>query len=116
MLATADENESITEAMASKFERRFEEGYDLPDPMYQKWLAINHPEVNKYNTPHGSLVNFFPDASTPDPAIIVEDDSNRASISEPKKVPSSFDTTACVSDAHQVPTKFYNPARSSICK
>ena len=59
LLATADENKSITEAMASKFERRLEEGYDLPDPMYQKWLAINHPEVNKYNTPHGSLVIFF---------------------------------------------------------
>ena len=77
--------------------------------MYQKWLAINHPEVNKYNTPHSSLVNFFPDASTPDPAIIVEDDSNRASISEPKKVPSSFDTIVSVSDAHQVPSSTIRP-------
>ena len=116
LLATADENESITEAMASKFERRFEEGYDLPDPMYQKWLAINHPEVNKYNTPHGSLVNFFPDASTPDPAIIVEDDSNRASISEPNKVPSSFDTTASVSDAHKVPSSTIRPGHQSVNK
>ena len=81
-----------------------------------KWLAINHPEVNKYNTPYGSLVNFFPDASTPDPVIIVEADSNRASIPELKKVLSSFDTTASVSHAHQVQSSTIWPGHQSVNK
>ncbi len=25
------------------FKRRFEEGYDLPDEEYSKWLESNHP-------------------------------------------------------------------------
>ena len=25
------------------FQKRFEEKYDLPDPVYQQWLRINHP-------------------------------------------------------------------------
>ena len=25
------------------FQRRFVENYDLPDPVYQQWLKINHP-------------------------------------------------------------------------
>ena len=115
-LAIANVDEPITEAMASKFERRFEEGYNLPDPIYQKWLALNHPEVNKYNTPHGFLVDFFPDASIPDPAIIVENDSNTASTSELETVSSSFDTTASVLDVHQVQSTTIQPGHQSASK
>ena len=25
------------------FQKRFEEKYDVPDPVYQQWLKINHP-------------------------------------------------------------------------
>ena len=28
-----------------KYQRRFEEGYDIPDPRYQRWLALYHPEA-----------------------------------------------------------------------
>ena len=34
----------LTEQMKLKFEKRYEEGYDLPDPLYQKWLQITYPE------------------------------------------------------------------------
>ena len=28
-----------------RFQRRYREGYDLPDPVYLKWLRINYPTV-----------------------------------------------------------------------
>ena len=33
----------ISDDLRRKFERRFDEGYDLPDPLYQKWLEVAHP-------------------------------------------------------------------------
>ena len=29
-----------------KYQHRFEEGYDIPDPRYEHWLALYHPEAN----------------------------------------------------------------------
>ena len=29
------------------FERQFEEGFDMPDERYSKWLAQFHPEIGK---------------------------------------------------------------------
>ena len=29
------------------FRKRYEEGYDLPDPVYNHWLSINYPEGSK---------------------------------------------------------------------
>ena len=44
-----DEQSSLSSEKAALFERRFEEGYDLPDDEYMKWLRHAHPEsvINK---------------------------------------------------------------------
>lgn len=57
------EQDLITESMRSKFEKRYEEGYDLPDPLYQKWLRITHPE----SVDSGTLTDAFND--TPSESI-----------------------------------------------
>ena len=35
----------------TKFARRFEEGYDLPDTRYQAWLSVNHPDAINSEAP-----------------------------------------------------------------
>ena len=35
------------------FQKRFEENYDLPDPVYQQWLKINHPTAEVQNELQG---------------------------------------------------------------
>jgi len=35
----------FTVAEELKYQQRYEEGYDLPDPRYEEWLRINHPEA-----------------------------------------------------------------------
>ena len=39
-----DTQSSISPEKAALFQRRFEEGYDLPDDEYVKWLHETHPE------------------------------------------------------------------------
>ena len=41
------------------FRRRYEEGYDLPDPVYRQWLSVNHPEDTKSS---GSMVTHVSDS------------------------------------------------------
>ena len=31
-----------------KFNRRFENGYDLPDKRYKEWLRLHHPDEWSY--------------------------------------------------------------------
>jgi len=40
------ENEmlNLSHEQVQLFEKRYEEGYDLPDPVYLKWLEITHPK------------------------------------------------------------------------
>ena len=38
---------SFTPVEEKLYQRRYEEGYDLPDSQYAKWLAINHPQEGK---------------------------------------------------------------------
>ena len=44
-----DGQSSLSSEKAALFEHRFEEGYDLPDDEYMKWLRHAHPEsvINK---------------------------------------------------------------------
>lgn len=45
----------------SKFQRRFEEGYDVPDAQYEHWLELYHPETKLSN--EGSGYNPLSQAS-----------------------------------------------------
>ena len=45
----------------SKFQRRFEEGYDVPDARYEHWLEVYHPEAKLSN--EGSGYNPLSQAS-----------------------------------------------------
>ena len=43
------------------FRTRYEEGYDLPDPRFQEWIAINHPKDSKSCS---SMVTHVSDSSS----------------------------------------------------
>ena len=45
---------SFTDEQIERFRRRLEEGYDLEDPEYSRWLELNHPE-----DPGLSISNHF---------------------------------------------------------
>ena len=47
---------SFSPEQEALFRRRYEEKFDLPDPEYQKWLAINQPEDVKSS---GSMVTHI---------------------------------------------------------
>ena len=44
ILNKMDGGAQITSEKSLLFQRRFEEGYDLPDEEYMEWLHENHPE------------------------------------------------------------------------
>jgi len=47
---TNDDILKLSDDQVKLFERRYREGYDLPDPVYFKWLRINHPTVENQIT------------------------------------------------------------------
>ena len=66
---------SISLEKAAFFQRRFEEGYDLPDDEYMKWLHHTHPESTLTQT-----------ASATETDILNQTDSG-AQISPEKSLP-----------------------------
>ena len=52
---------NFSSSQETLFCKRYEEGYDLPDPVYRQWLAINHPEDNK---PSDSMITHVSDSQT----------------------------------------------------
>lgn len=40
-------NLDFTSKETVKYQRRYEEGYDIPDSRYEQWLTVYHPEVVK---------------------------------------------------------------------
>jgi len=55
----------FTIAEKSKYARRYEEGYDLPDAQYEKWLEMSHPEVVNRSPCSDSQQPFASLISTP---------------------------------------------------
>ena len=43
-LSSMDHNTTFTIDQERKYARMYEEGFDLPDPQYEAWLKVNHPE------------------------------------------------------------------------
>ena len=54
-LACSSEQQ-FTPEQEELFKRRYEEEYDIPDPLYLQWVKINHPEKHPDNT---SLLDHF---------------------------------------------------------
>ena len=52
---------NFSSSQEALFRKRYEEGYDLPDPVYRQWLAINHPEGSKSS---GSMITHVSDSQT----------------------------------------------------
>ena len=63
-----------------RFQKRFEEGYDLHDPRYMSWLEINHPEAEHYacdiNVDGPSLGDFFAQIMPCEPVCILSTTSS----------------------------------------
>ena len=64
------------------FQRRFEEGYDLYDPLYQKWLELEHPEVATSYNSESSILSLFPEAPIVNPVEIIDDSNNPGNSTE----------------------------------
>ena len=47
---------SVDEVM--KYQQRFEEGYDIPNPHYEAWLSMYHPEVLSKYQPRSPSLQF----------------------------------------------------------
>ena len=52
------------------YERRYEEGYDLPDEEYSRWLRETHPEVDSTNNNVSSLAEYFSDLPVATPVEV----------------------------------------------
>ena len=60
----------FTEAECELYQRRYEEGYDIPDTRYEQWLAMNKQPsstvIQKPKVPKRVLHEFLP---TPKPPV-----------------------------------------------
>ena len=43
-------HQQFTSEQEALFSKRFEENYDIPDPVYLEWLTINHPKAHPDNS------------------------------------------------------------------
>ena len=52
------ENETLnlSHEQVQLFEKQYKEGYDLPDPLYLKWLKINHPKQDQTGDQERSIL------------------------------------------------------------
>ena len=74
-------NDDLKEAL---FQRRYEEGYDIPDDEYMKWLRDNHPEdAVEYpvlftggNDYPSSLTDALPSIPMASPVVILNSESS----------------------------------------
>lgn len=57
----------FTEQNILLFQQRFEEGYDLYDPLYQKWIEMEHSEVATSYNSESSILDLFPEAPIMNP-------------------------------------------------
>ena len=62
-----------------KYVRRFEEGYDLPDPRYKAWLSIHHPSAVSFEEPNcTSQTGFSPQTEVVTPSQSMSTMSNQS--------------------------------------
>ena len=47
---------NLSHEQVQLFEKRYEEGYDSPDPLYLKWLKINHPKQDQTGDQERSIL------------------------------------------------------------
>ena len=76
---------SFTEQDILLFQRRFEEGYDLYDPLYQKWLELEHPETSTSHHSGSLLLNLFPEAPVINPVEMIDDGKNAENSTESQR-------------------------------
>ena len=53
----------------SLFERRYEEGYNVADPEYEKWLKHYHPS----DSHSGDCASLYPDKNQKFPSALIKD-------------------------------------------
>jgi len=71
------------------FSRRFENGYDLPDPQYIRWLKIHHPIAGSF-LPETSTAGLLegpsvtPVSINPQSSPVVENSTPHHSVAQPQ--------------------------------
>ena len=68
-----DTDDKITDEMIIKFKRRYEEGYNMDDPIYQQWLEANNL-VSSHSTAsistNNSVIDNFTDVPVLSPVAV----------------------------------------------
>ena len=82
-----------------RYATRFEEGYDIPDPKYEAWLRLNHPNVVSSN-PSVTILQTTPSSSS-------------ASFSSPS---SSQQHMPSISQASTKPNVPHKPPSATPCR
>ena len=77
LLNGEDTGDVITDKMITKFKRRYEEGYDLYDPLYQKWLDAN----NLGSSTLSSILANFEDVPVLNPVAVIDTETTTSSTS-----------------------------------
>ena len=91
LLNGEDTGDVIIDEMITKFKHRYEEGYDLYDPLYQKWLNAN----NLGSSTSSSILANFEDVPVLSPVAIIDTETTTPSTSSvtsniPKDVANSY--------------------------
>ena len=75
------------------YQKRFEEGYDIYDEEYTKWLMINHPNnvPSEWLTGASSSSNSQPDKSTKSDKIVLNYSSVYEALNRPRKRSRTYD-------------------------
>ena len=77
-IETVEEIDEISPELERKFRRRFEEGYNLHDPVYTRWLKNTHPELQPQPAEPSSVADEFSHIRPLSPeAVLVEETDNR---------------------------------------
>ena len=79
-------DQQFTPEQEALFNRRLEENYDIPDPVYLEWLKINHPEKHPDNS---SLSDYFSFAGSSDDLLLQGMDSAHPLVEDVNIVPHS---------------------------
>ena len=90
-------NTAFSDEREERFERRYQEGYDLPDPLYEEWLKRHHPESSQATLPplpseqELSLSEQFAEVSPLTPVAVniskTSDPSSSSSITPSRNTP-----------------------------
>ena len=99
-----DTDDEITDEMIIKFKRRYEEGYNMDDPIYQQWLEANNL-VSSHSTAsistNNSVIDNFSDVPVLSPVAVTDVEITTSNTSSAaSNIPGDVTTTSLQHHLH----------------